>query len=163
MRPNRYMILVSILFGAFGAWFSAEAVGQYLNTTRSFASVDTRYVEGSFSWEDSDHEEATAEVVITNDSDNNATLDYLGMNLYFDGTFAGARYEPWDAIDIPSGESVSVEIPFLVSITEMRSQGSEAELSLRGQMRLNFEGIERDMTVPTGGTIGQVPYEESES
>lgn len=161
MRPNRYILLVSLLFGVFGAWFSADAVGQYLNATRSFSAVDTSYVEGSFHWKDPDHEEATAEFDITNDSENDATLEYLGMNLYFDGAFAGARYGDWEAIEIPAGESVTVEIDFLTSISDRRPEGSDAELSLRGELRLAFDGIERAMTIPMSGSIGRVPYEGS--
>ncbi len=160
MRPNRYIILVSILLGAFGAWFSADAVGQYLNTARSFASVDARYVEDSFVWLDPEHERATADFVITNESDNDARLSYFAIMLYFDGQFAGARYDQWEPIDIPAGDSVTVEINFLTSITQIRPEGSDAELSVRGQLRLDFEGIERDMTVPARGTIGRVPYQE---
>jgi hypothetical protein len=163
MRPNRYIILISILFGAFGAWFSADAVGQYLNTARSYAAVDAYYVEDSFAWEDPEHERARAEFVIVNDSDNDARLSYFGMNLMFDGQFAGARYEPWDPIDIPAGESATVEVPFLISISSLRPEGSDAELSVRGQLRLDFETVERDMSVPMSGTIGRVPYEESDS
>jgi hypothetical protein len=161
MRPNRYVILVSILLGIFGIWFSADAVAQYLNTARSFASVDAEYVEGSFVWLDENHERATAEFTIINDSDNDAVLAHFGINLYFDGTFAGARYEPLPRIDLPAGEEVTLEIPFLVPIQHMKPLGSDAELTVRGQMRLEFEGIERPMTVRMSGTIGHVPYEEN--
>jgi hypothetical protein len=160
MRPNRYIILLSILLGAAGTWLTADAVGQYLNTARSFASVHAQYVEGSFAWEDPQHERAHATFAITNNGDNDARLTHLGMNLYFDGQFAGARYEQWEAIEVPAGESVEVDVPFLISISERRPDGSDAELSVRGQLRLEFEGIERPMTVPARGTIGQVPYEE---
>lgn len=162
MRPNRYIILVSILLGAVGAWLSVDAVGQYLNTARSFASVHARYVEGSFAWEDPEHERANAEFSITNDSENDARLMHFGVNLYFDGAFAGARYDDWEAVDIPAGETVNVDVPFLISISERRPEGSDAELSINGQLRLEFEGIERPMTVPARGTIGKVPYEEND-
>jgi hypothetical protein len=161
MRPNRYIILVSILLGVVGSWLTADAVGQYLNTARSFASVHAQYVEDSFAWEDPQHERAHALFLLTNDSDNDARLTHLGMNLYFDGAFAGARYDQWEAIDIPAGETVEIEVPFLISISELRPEGSDAELTVRGQLRLEFDGIERPMTVPARGTIGQVPYEES--
>ena len=160
MRPNRYVILVSILLGAFGAWFTADAVGQYLNTARSFAAVDAHYVEDSFRWLDPNHEEALADFVIVNDSDNDARLSHFGLSLFFDGEFAGARYRQWEPVDVPAGESVQVEIHFQTSITRVRDQGSDAELSVRGRLRLDFEGIERDMTVRTSGTLGRVPYEE---
>jgi hypothetical protein len=162
MRPNRYIILVSIVLGAFGAWFSADAVGQYLNTARSFASVYAQYVEGSFEWEDPQHEWANAEFVITNESDNDARLTHFGVSLFFDDRFAGARYDQWEPIEIPAGESVNVDVSLFVSISELRPEGSDAELSVRGRLRLEFEGIERPMTVPAAGTIGQVPYEESQ-
>jgi hypothetical protein len=161
MRPNRYVILVSILLGGFGFWFTAEAVGQYLNLAQSFTSIRAEYVEDSFVWLDEDHERATAEFTIRNESDNDASLAHLSMSLYFDGQFAGAYYDQWQRINIESGESVTMQIPFAVPIQHMRPYGSEAELSVRGQMRLEFEGIERPMTVRTSGTIGHVPYEES--
>ncbi len=163
MRPNRYIVLISILLGFAGAWLSADAVGQYLNAARSFASVDASYVEGSFAWKDPQYNEATAEFEITNDSDNDARLAHFGINLHFDGRFAGARYDQWEAIDIPAESSVTVEIPFLVSISEIRSEGGEAELSVSGQLRLEFENVGRDMTVPARGTIGHVPYQESDN
>lgn len=162
MRPNRYIILISILLGVFGAWFSADAVGQYLNTARSFASVDANYVEDSFTWLDPNHERATAEFEIVNDSDNDAELTYFGVSLFFDGRFAGARYDQWETVEIPAGESVPVRIPILISISELRPEGSDAELSMRGQLQLDFDGIERVMTVPTSGTIGRAPYEEQQ-
>lgn len=162
MRPNRYIILVSILFGVIGAWFSVDAVGQYLNTTRSFASVSAEYVDGSFAWGDPEHQRATSEFLITNDGENDASLAYFSVSLYFDGRFAGARYDDWDAIVIPAGESVTVSVPFIISISELRPEGSDAELSVRGRLQLDFEGIERDMTVSTAGTIGQIPYEEQQ-
>jgi hypothetical protein len=160
MRPNRYVILISVLIGSFGIWFSADAVAQYLNTARSFASVDAEYVEGSFVWLDANHERATAEFTVFNGSDNDAVLAHFGINLYFDGTFAGARYDPLPRIELPAGEAVTVQVPFLVAIHEQRPYGSEAELSVRGRMRLEFEGIERPMTVRMSGTLGQIPYEE---
>ncbi len=159
MRPNRYIILVSIVLGIVGTWLSADAVGQYLNMARSFASVNAEYVEDSFVWLDAEHERARAEFTVTNASDNDAVLDYLGMNLYFDGRFAGARYVQWEPVEVPAGESVTVDVSFFTSITEIRPQGGEAEISVQGQLRLNFDNIERDMTVRTSGTIGQVPYE----
>lgn len=162
MRPNRYVILISILLGGFGFWFSADAVGQYLNTARSFSAVDAEYVEGSFVWLDEDHERATAEFTIINDSSNDADLAHFGINLYFDGVFAGAHYEQWQRLTIPARDAVTVEIPFQVPIQQVRPRGSDAELSVRGEMRLEFEGIERPMTVRMSGTIGRVPYEESQ-
>lgn len=160
MRPNRYVILVSVLLGSIGLWLTADAVGQYLNTVRSFAAVEITYVEDSFVWQDPEHEEALSEFVVRNDSENVARLTSLRLNLYFDGEFAGARYEPWEAIDIPARDEVTVEVPFLVSIESLRPEGSEAELTVRGDLRLEFEGIERDMTVQASTTIGRVPYEE---
>jgi hypothetical protein len=162
MRPNRYVILVSILLGVAGAWLSADAVGQYLNMARSFASVDAQYVDDSFRWLDSDYEQAVAEFEVTNDSDNDARLDYLAMSLYFDDRFAGARYDQWEVVEVPAGESVTIEVSFFTSISELRPSGGEAELSVQGQMRLDFENVGRDMTVRTSGTLGQVPYEEQD-
>lgn len=163
MRPNRYIILVSVVLGIAGAWLSADAVGQYLNAARSFASVHAIYVEDSFTWEDAQHENASAEFVITNDSDNDARLAHFSVNLYFDGRFAGARYAQWEPVEIPAGTSVTVDAPFIVSISELRPQGSDAELSVQGQMRLEFENVGRDMTVPARGTIGYVSYQESDN
>lgn len=161
MRPNRYVILVSVLLGVFGIWFSAQAVGQYLNTVRSFSNVELEYIEDSFTWEDPGHERAHAEFVMRNQSENEATISYLALNLYFDDDFAGARYQPWDPIVVPAGESVTVEVPFLVSIENLRPAGSEADLRVSGEMRLEFEGIQRDMTVRVVESIGRVPYEEN--
>lgn len=162
MRPNRYIILVSIVLGIVGTWLSADAVGQYLNIARSFASVNAEYVDDSFVWLDPDYERGRAQFNVRNDSDNDALLDYLSMNLYFDGQFAGARYAQWDPVEIPAGESVTVEVPFFVSISERRAEGGDSELSVQGQLRLNFDNIERDMTVRTSGTLGEVPYEEQD-
>jgi hypothetical protein len=160
MRPNRYVLLVSFLLGAFGFWFSADAVAQYLNTARSFTSVYAVYVEDSFEWLDPEHERARAEVTIINDAPNDVDIAYFSLNLYFDGDFAGARYEPWERFVIPAGEQATFEVPFQVPIAHQRPRGSEAEIRLRGQMRLEFEGIERPMNVRVSGTIGVVPYEE---
>lgn len=160
MRPNRYVILVSILLGLFGIWFSADAVGQYLNTVRSFAGIEYSYVEDSFTWLDPEHRRGTAEFRIHNDADNAVTIAHLEALLYFDGEFAGARYTDWDRVEIPAGETSTVEVQFLTSIERMRSAGSEADLSVESQIRLDFEGIEREMTVRASDSIGRVPYEE---
>jgi hypothetical protein len=159
MRPNRYIIIASILLGAIGTWLSVDAISQYMNMARSFSSVNARYVEESFAWEDPQHERANATFTVTNNSDNDATLDFLTMSVYFDGQFAGARYDSWAPLDIPAGESVELDLSFLISISELRPRGGEADITVRGQLRLDFEGIERDMTVPTSGRIGQVSYE----
>lgn len=160
MRPNRYVILVSILLGSFGLWFSADAVGQYLDTVRSFAGIEYSYVEDSFEWRDPEHRRGTAEFRIHNDADNAVTIAHLEARLYFDGEFAGARYTDWDAVEIPAGETTVVEVPFLTSIERMRPAGSEAELSVESELRLDFEGIEREMTVRASDSIGTVPYVE---
>jgi hypothetical protein len=160
MRPNIYVLIVSVLLGAFGFWFSADAVGQYLDTSRSFTSVHARYVPDSFKWLDPEHQEASAQFTFINDAPNDVTLAHLSLNLYFDGVFAGARYAPWERFEIPAGEEETNEVTFLTSIAHLREQGSDAELSLRGQMRLEFEGIERPLNVRISGPVGVVPYEE---
>jgi hypothetical protein len=163
MRPNRYIILLSLLLGAFGTWFSIDAVGQYLNTTRSLGAMEVRYVEGSFVWLDPDYERARASFEIVNASRNDVTIPHYGQQLRFDNAFAGARYHDWEILRIPAGESQTFEVVFFIPVADIRRQGGEAELTVEGQLRLDFEGIERDMTVRTWTRIGQVAYEESGS
>ena len=161
MRPNRYVILVSVLLGLAGSWFAASGVEQYLDATRSFTSVHISYVDGSFEWLDDEHERGVAQFTLVNDAPNDVTIGHLALNLLFDGEFAGAHYQSWERIEIPSGESVQVELPLLVSISHLRPLGAEATLSVRGQMRLEFDGIERSMTVRYSETIGRVSQQEA--
>jgi hypothetical protein len=159
MRPNRYVILVSVLLGLFGAWLTADALAQYLNTARSFTAIRTQYVPDSFEWQDPEYRRARAEIVIVNESENDALVDYFSISLYFDDDFAGADYEPWERFVVPAGEERTFEVNFLTTAPFIRHLGGEATLRVRGQMRLVFDGIQQPMTVRTSGTIGQVPYE----
>jgi hypothetical protein len=159
MRPNRYVILVSVLLGIGGAWLTADAVAQYLNVAHSFTAIHARYVPDSFVWHDPDFQRASARVVITNNSENDALVDYFGINLYFDGEFAGSDYTGWQRFTIPAGEEATVDVEFQTTSPFIRHLGGEANLSVRGQMRLIFDGIEQPMSVRTSGTIGQVGYE----
>ena len=161
MRLNRWVLLLALLVGGIGTGFLINAFSQFLDANRSYTSFDIAYVPDSFTWQDSDFEHAVAEVTITNDADRSVTIEHLQLHLYFDNEFAGSWYEPWEQIVLEPGASVTVIPRFTVTSNSIQPQGGTAELALGGQMRLAYEQIERTLTVPLRGTVGQVGYDGS--
>jgi hypothetical protein len=155
MRPNRYVILVSLALGAVGIWFTVDALQQYFNVTRSFTSVHIEYVDETFVWDDAAYEHGTGAFRITNNAPNDVVIAHVTVNLFFDGQFAGGRYQPWERIAISSGESADIEMPFFISIAPQRERAENADLSVSGQMRLEFDGIEQGMTVRFNEQLGE--------
>lgn len=157
MRVNRWVMLVSLVIGLAGAWFVYDASSTYVSATRAYASVDVRYVSGSFVWLDPQFEQGRADLTIHNESDSNVTVALLNLYLYFDGEFAGARYTPWEPLEIPRGTAATVTTVFTTSISRIRPLGDSADLSLTGSITLEFEDVNEPLTFPLRGTIGQVP------
>lgn len=161
MRLNRWVLLLALVVGGAGTGFLINAVTQFLDANRSYTSFDIRYVPDSFTWQEPDFEHAVAQVTITNDADRNVTIEHLQLHLYFDNEFAGSWYEPWEQIVLEPGASVTVTPRFTVTANSIQERGGEAELAIGGQMRLAYAQIERTLTVPLSGTVGQVSYDGS--
>lgn len=149
MRPNRWVLLVSLLVGLFGSWSYVTAMLDYRRTTEAFTSIDVEYVDGSFAWLDEERRTAEALFVLENGSRVDATVEYLILRLYLDGVFAGAQYQPWEPISLDAGDKTEVTIPFEVSISTISAEATmNSTASVRGEMRLAFDQVERSLTVP---------------
>lgn len=158
MRLHHWVLLVSLIAGVIGAWFAQDAFRQYLDATEAFTEVSMRYEPDSFEWLDPEFDRGQAQLTIINDSSHDVVVDHMNMFLDFDGDFAGARYDPWENVEIPAGETHTFTAEFLITANSIQPQGGEAELRIRGTMGLEFEEIEEPYSVKFGGTIGQVGW-----
>ncbi len=156
MRVNRWVMLASLIIGLAGIWFIYDAASTYISTTRAYTSVDVRYERGSFIWLKEDFSSAYAEVTIHNRSESDVTVTALTLYLYFDGEFAGARYTPWEQVNIPQGESLTVPTEFSVATASIQDRGDTGDLSLGGNISLEFTDVREPLTFRLSGDIGQV-------
>jgi hypothetical protein len=156
MRVNRWVMLASLLIGITGIGFIYSATSTYVSTTRAYTSVDVVYERGSFVWLDPEFSQAEADVTILNRSETDITVTMLTLYLYFDGDFAGARYTPWERVDIPQGESLTVTTLFTVATARIQPRGGTGNLTLGGQIGIEFDGIREPLAFRLSGNIGQV-------
>lgn len=156
MRVNRWVMLATFIIGIAGSWFLYDAVSTYVSTTRAYTSVDVRYERGSFIWLEEDFGSAYAEVTIDNRSASDITVTNLSLYLYVDGEFAGARYTPWDNVNINRGESLTVPTEFSVATASVQDRGGTADLGLGGQISIEFADVREPLTFRLSGNIGQV-------
>lgn len=156
MRVNRWVMLATLIVGIAGSWFLWSAVSTYVSTTRAYTSVSVAYERGSFIWLEQDYGSAYAEVTIHNRSASDITVTNLSLYLYFDGDFAGARYTPWERINISRGESVTIPTEFSVATASIQDRGGTGNLSLGGNIAIEFADIREPLTFRLGGNIGQV-------
>jgi hypothetical protein len=157
MFLHRWVLLVSLLAGAAGIWAVAAAFTEYRDAARAFATVDIAYVPGSFVWLAPDYSAGRAELVVTNHSPADVTIEFLDARLYFDGEFAGAHYAAWQPLQVARGTTATVALDLRVATSGIQARGGDAELALRGAARLRFAGIERPLTTRLRGAIGRVP------
>jgi hypothetical protein len=153
MRPNRWVLLLSFIIGLAGGWSYVAAIQDYRRTAEAFTSVEASVVNGSFIWLDSSYRSAEAEVSFTNASRADANIEHFTLRLYIDGQFAGAQYRPWVPLALPRGEQRIVTIPFGISAPDLSPQAQNAELSVTGEMRLTFSGVEQRLTIPLSERI----------
>lgn len=156
MRVNRWVMLASLIVGIAGIWFLWGATSTYISTTRAYTSVSVAYERDSFIWLEPDYGRAYAEVTIHNRSDSNITVTSLSLYLYFDGDFAGARYTPWERLDVARGESVTVPTEFTVATASIQDRGGTGNLSIGGNIAIEFSDVREPLTFRLGGDIGQV-------
>ena len=149
-------MLASLVIGLAGSWFIYDAVSTYVSTTRAYTSVDVSYEQGSFVWLEEDFGSAYAEVTVHNRSQSDITVTNLTLYLYVDGNFAGARYTPWDPVDIEKGDSITVPTEFSVATASVQPRGGSGNLSLGGNIALEFADVREPLTFNLGGDIGQV-------
>lgn len=130
-------------------WSYVTAIQDYRRTTEAFTSVDIVYVEGSFAWLDEARQTAEASFVLHNDSRVDAVVEYLILRLYVEDAFAGAQYRPWEPVPLSAGEETQITVPFEVSISTFADEDmSNANVSVRGEIRLVFDNVERSLSVP---------------
>jgi|GEM_PF-2152320 len=156
MRWFWIIIGISGLLGATGAWAVVEGISQYNGTLRAYASMEVRYVPDSFVWQNPEFGSGRAEIRFTNGSPSTATVEAMQMFLRFDGVFAGATYEPFEAITLRPDETQVVEITFTVTSGSQQSRGGEANLAIDGWMRLDYIDLDRTVTLDIGDRIGVV-------
>ncbi len=156
MRLNRWNVPLSLIVGIVAIWAVYRAVDQYTAVTESITRVDVEYVDGSFVWLDPSFDQGEAEINITNRADRAVTVEYLELHLYFDGEFAGARYEKWDPITIPAGDQYAFTTTFTVTANSVQPKGGDATLSLRGYDTLVFEEFEEPFRIQVFELIGSV-------
>jgi hypothetical protein len=156
MRVNRWILLVSVVLGMVGAWFAWDAATTYVSAARAYASVSVVYERDSFIWLDEDYSAAEAEITIHNRSDSDVIIPTLQLYLYVDGQFAGARYSRWPVISIPKGESITLVQEFSVATASVQDRGGTAQLSLGGQISIEFTDVKTPMTFRMQHPIGQV-------
>lgn len=149
-------MLASLVLGLAGIWFIWSASSSYISTTRAYTSVDVIYERGSFIWLEEDFGSAYAEVTIDNRSESDITVTSLSLYLYFDGEFAGARYTPWEQVSIAQGESLTIPTEFSVATASIQRQGGTGNLSLGGNISIEFAEVREPLTFRLGGDIGQV-------
>lgn len=168
MRVYLSIIVVSVLLGVGGIIGLSDAVSDYTGTLRTYTQVDATYDEGSFRWLEPDFNRARLTMTLRNDSPVEATVINIDLFLRFDGeldgqiidnAFAGTNYNRFDQVTIAAGDSQSVPIEIEVTTNSIQPAGGTAELSLRGSMEVEFEGIERRLTLDLADNIGVVPGE----
>ncbi len=156
MRVNRWVMIVSAVLGLVGAWFVYDAATTYISAARAYASVSVVYERDSFIWLEEDFSSAEAEITIHNRSESDVIVPTLMLYLYVDGQFAGARYTPWQTLSIPKGESVTILQEFSVATASVQDKGGTANLSLGGQISIEFADVKTPMTFRMQHPIGQV-------
>lgn len=147
---------ISGLLGLAGTWALAEGVSQYNGTLRAYAAMEFQYEPDSFVWLDPAYGEARGTVRFTNGSPSTATVEAMQLFLRFDGTFAGAVYEPFEPLTLRAGESRTVDLHFTITSGSQQPRGGEANLTINGWMRLSYLDLDRTVTLSIGDVIGPV-------
>lgn len=161
MRPNRWVLVVSLIVGLLGTWSYVTAIQDYRRTAEAFTSIELEYISGSFEWLDEEFGTAEARFNISNDSRADAAVEYLILRLYLDGEFAGAQYRPWQEVTVPAGEVVEITVPFEISISTTRDQAQGVSPTVRGEMRLAFDQVEQSLTVPLSESLSPEAVREN--
>ena len=90
-----------------------------------------------------------------------ATGATVWMGRRFDGEFAGSWYQAWEPVELAPGQTITLSPTFTVTTNSIQAEGGQATLSLSGQVRVAYAGIERTLTRNLRGEIGAVAWEES--
>jgi hypothetical protein len=156
MYLNRWVLLVSLAVGLAGTAAVGRAFAEYRDATRAYSAIEVTYVPGSFAWQDTAFSGGQAELRISNRSPRRVTVEFFDVNLYLDGQFAGSDYTTWQPIDVARDGEQHVTTPLELAISSLRPQAAEADVTLRGQVRLRFDGIERPLTLRFRIPVGRV-------
>ena len=151
------LLLVSLIAGVAGSVALVDAVREYRDTVRAYAQVEVAHEPASVVWHDS-ATRPTLEltIVIANDSPVRVTAEYLDLRLYAEGEFAGADYDDWQPVTIASLASERRDVSLEISNSELEDDIGRADLSLRGEVRLRFDGVERPLTQRISIVLGRV-------
>jgi hypothetical protein len=155
MYLNRWVLLISCIAGVAGIVALADAFLEYRDTVQAYTQVDVAHDSGSVVWDDG-NTRVTLQVIITNRSPATVTVEYLDLRLHADGKFAGADYDAWQPVTVASRASEQRSVTLEVSNSQLQDQFERAELSLRGEVRLRFAGVERPLTQRVSITLGRI-------
>lgn len=159
MRAFWAALAVSLVLGVAGLVSLVAAMSEYNSTLETYTQLSIRYEPDSFEWVEDDYGAATARMVITNDSPADALVENLNVFLRFDGEFAGTNYERFPPLEAPEGESRIVTLELLVTTPSIQAGGGTARLTFDGSARVQFEGVERALSLNVREQVGVVPAE----
>jgi hypothetical protein len=145
MYLNRWVLLISCAGGFVGALLLAGAFSDYRAAVRAYSEVNVTHAPDSAIWSDSGTR-LTLDLVIDNHSPSTVTIEHLELRLYASGVFAGADYAAWEPVTVPRESQVTVPIAVDVSNADVAGRMEGADMSLRGETRLRFTGVERPLT-----------------
>ena len=124
MRAFWAALAVSLVLGIAGIISLVSAVSEYTSTLETYTELSIRYEPDSFQWLAPDFRAARLRMVIINDSPANATVENLNTYLRFDGDFAGTNYDRFPPLEVPRGESRTVELELLITTPSIPAEGS---------------------------------------
>jgi hypothetical protein len=150
---NRWVLLLSLIVGLAGVAATGRAFAEYRDAVRAYSQVEAVYVPRSFSWDDASTGSVTLRIV--NRSPRAVTVEHLELRLYLDGQFAGADYDPWQPLRVERQSEVPVTRSLQVAISALQPVAATARIAIRGELRLQFDGIERPLTVRVRIDVGQ--------
>lgn len=158
MRAYGAVTLLATIIGLIGAWSLWDAATQYTGTLRTYRQLAVTAEPGSFVWLDAEFQRARVDVVLTNHSPADATVDTLDLHLLFDGEFAGSNYSGYSPTPVSSGEARTVRVELQVTAGSLQPQGGTATLALGGAITARFGGIDRPLTLNVRAPVGQVGW-----
>jgi hypothetical protein len=157
---NRWVLLLSCVAGVIGLVMLTGAFMEYRDSVRAYSRVEVTYDPGSVVWDTSNRQmELTLRIAIINRSSATVTAEYLDLRLYTNGVFAGADYDDWQPIAIPALFSEERTVSLEVSNPALQDQIAQGQfrqstLTIRGEVRLRFAGIERPLTQRVSLALG---------
>ena len=150
-------MLAALLSGVIGGWVLWSDIEQYTSALRTYSAVSVAYEPGSFRWTDDRFGGATVQMRVSNESGVATTVENIDVHLNFSGAFAGSSYDRFQPVPLAPGEERVLEFTIQVTAPSIQATGGTADLGIRGDATVAFDGLERDLHLPVRGEIGVVP------